>query len=117
MIDPKAGKAIETAMRSTLPKPPRRPLDPITRPLWRLKRRERAETLEPFIGKAVELERWYTRVASGGDHRYKGTLLAVAITTIGSAADLAIIQTVEGTVWAISTAQIAYLKLAGSRDS
>lgn len=97
-------------------KPERGKLDPIVRPLWRLPRRERREILEPFIDKVVELERWYTRVASGGDARYKGVLVTVAQSTIGSAADLAIVQTVEGTTWAISTAQIAYLKLAGTKD-
>lgn len=99
---------------STLPPAPRGPLDPITRPLWRLKRAERIKVLEPFYDKVVVLERWYTRVASGGDQRYKGVLLTVATSTIGSAADLAIIQTVEGNTWAISTAQIAYLALAGA---
>lgn len=97
-------------------KPQRGKLDPITRPLWRMPRGARVQILTPFLDKVVELERWYTRVASGGDHRYRGTLLAVATSTIGSAADLAIIQTVEGSTWAISTAQIAYLKLAGTKD-
>lgn len=94
------------------PKPERGPLDPITRPLWRLKRTERRAVLEPFYDRVVHLERWYMRVASGGDRTYRGVLLTVATSTIGSAADLAIIQTVDGTTWAISTAQIAYLRLA-----
>jgi hypothetical protein len=92
-------------------KPERGPLDPIERPLWRLKRPARRELLAPFIDQQVRLDRWSGRIAALGDQEYRGTLLAVATTTIGSASDLAIIKTVDGTVWAISTAQIAYLEL------
>lgn len=101
----------------TATKPERGPTDPITRPLWRYSRADRARLLAPFIGRTIHLDRWYMRVARQGDRQYRGTLLAVATTTIGSAADLIILQTVDGTVWAISTAQVAYLKLAGTPDA
>jgi hypothetical protein len=97
----------ETAAAET----PRGPLDPIVKPLWRLSRADRNRILEPFTGQMVRLERWMMRIASGGDQQYKGELLAVATSTIGSAADLVIIKTVEGNIWAISTAQVAYLEL------
>ena len=90
--------------------PPRGELDPITQPLWRLKRPDRVRIMTPFIDRQVKLERWYSRVASGGDRTYTGTLIAIATTTIGSAADLLILKTVDGNVWAISTAQIAYVE-------
>jgi hypothetical protein len=99
-------------MTDTQPTPPaRQPLDPIEKPIWRLARSERRAILEPFIGEWVVLERWASRVASGGDRTYRGTLVAVAQSTILSAADFAILQTVEGVTWAISTAQIAHLRL------
>lgn len=90
---------------------PRGPLDPITRPLWRMKRPDRVRIMTPFIGHEITLERWFSRVAAGGDQVYKGTLLAIATTTIGSAADLLIVNTVDGNVWAISTAQVAHAML------
>jgi len=115
MPDVKADDSAVT--NSTLPAK-RGPLDPITRPLWRLKRPERVKILEPFYGMDVQLDRWYQRVASSGDRTYVGTLLTVATTTIGSAADLVILKTTDGNTWAISTAQIAYLKLkGGARDA
>lgn len=78
--------------------------------LWRLSRPERKAALAPYIGRRVRVERWYTRVAAQGDRTYLGELIAVATSTIGSAADLAIIHSTDGNVWAISTAQIAYLE-------
>jgi len=90
---------------------PRGPLDPITRHLWRAKRPERVRLLTPFVDHEVKLERWFGRVAANGDQTYRGTVLAIATTTIGSAADLVILKTVDGTVWAISTAQVAYIEL------
>lgn len=89
----------------------RNPTDPITKHLWRFKRSERAGLLVPFVGQPVKIERWWGRVAANGDTQYKGDLLAVATTTTGSTADFAIVKTVDGTVWAISTAQIAYIEL------
>lgn len=90
---------------------PRGPLDPITRPLWRMPRPNRIRIMEPFIDQDIQLERWYSRVAAGGDITYKGTLVAIATSTIGSAADLLIIKTIEGNVWAVSTAQVAHVML------
>lgn len=95
---------------------PRGPLDPITRPLWRMRRPDRCRIMEPFIDRQIQIERWYGRVASGGDVTYKGTLLAIASTTTGSNADLLILKTVDGTVWAISTAQVAYVQHIGKAD-
>lgn len=92
-------------------KPGREPLDPITKHLWRFRRPERTALILPFVGHEVKLERWYGRVAALGDEVYTGTILAVATTTIGSAADLVILKTTAGQVWAISTAQVAYLAL------
>lgn len=89
----------------------RGPLDPITKHLWRFKRPERVRLLTPFVDHQVKLERWFGRVAANGDQVYTGTILAIARTTIGSAADLVILKTVDGTTWAISTAQVAYIEL------
>lgn len=86
-------------------------LDPITTHLWRYKRPVRRTLLLPFEGRRVKLERWFGRVAANGDQTYRGTLLAVAETTIGSAADLVILRETDGTTWAISTAQVAYIEL------
>jgi len=89
----------------------REPLDPITVHLWRYPRPERHRLLDPFIDHQVKIERWWGRVAANGDQIYRGTLLAVATSTTGSTADFAILKTVDGTVWAISTAQIAFIEL------
>ena len=103
-------------MRRTMNEPiappavePNNPRADIISPLWRLKRAARTQRLMPFVGYPVKIERWLTRVASGGDQTYQGTLLAVAASTTRSTADFAIIQTTAGNVWAISTAQIAYM--------
>lgn len=110
---PKTAPPIDPAVT---PEPaPRGPTDPITRPLWRMPRADRVRIMTPFIDRQIKLERWLTRVAAGGDQLYKGTLVAIATTTIGSAADLLIIKTVEGNVWAISTAQVAYVELIGGK--
>lgn len=91
------------------------PHKPIER-LWRVRSKgERHRLVMPFVGQQVRIDRWFTRVAAQGDHQYEGTLLAIATSTIGSAADLLILQTIDGTVWAISTAQVAYLELAQPR--
>lgn len=103
-IDPTA----ETVEKLTT----RQPLDAIEKPLWRLKRPARVEIIMPFVGEQILLERWYGRVAAQGDVTYKGTLLAIATTTTGTTADMLIIQTVEGNVWAVSTAQVARVALA-----
>lgn len=87
---------------------PRGKLDPITVPIWRLPRAARREILEPFVGELVIAEVWPLRIASGGDRQYKGTLVTVALSTTGTTADFAIISTLDGNVWALSTAQIAY---------
>jgi len=89
----------------------RGPTDPITKHLWRFKRPARTALLVPFIGHEVKIERWYGRVAANGDETYHGTLVAVATTTTGTTADFAILKTVAGQVWAISTAQIAYIEM------
>lgn len=86
-------------------------LVPITRPLWRMTKPERKKALEPYIGRDVRVERWYTRVAAHGDITYTGTLVAVATSTIGSAADLLIVHTTDGNVWAVSAAQVAHVML------
>lgn len=101
-IDP----AVEVA------KPTRGPLDPVEKPLWRLARPARVQTAMPFVGHEIVLERWYGRVAANGECTYKGTLLAIATTTTGTTADMLIIKTVEGNVWAVSTAQVARIELA-----
>lgn len=88
----------------------RRPLDPIVKPLWRLKRTDRLRLLDPFIGEQIRVDRWYGRVASAGDQQYTGTLLAVAWTTTGSTADFLILKETGGTVYAISTAQVYFLE-------
>lgn len=88
-----------------------RPVLPALERLWRLSRPERKKVLEPYIGHQVRIERWYTRVAAQGDITYTGTLVAVATSTIGSAADLLIVQTTAGNVWAISAAQVACLEI------
>lgn len=94
----------------------RDPLDPITRPLWRYSRADRRRLLDPFIDKHVRLERWPLRASSDPNVReYRGTLMAVATTTTGSNADLLILKTIEGNVWAISTAQVAFLDLIRAR--
>lgn len=80
--------------------------------LWRLKGHQRREAVRPFIGQSVIIDRWAGRVADLGDQQYKGTLVTVAISTVGTAADFLILQTVDGTVWAISAAQVAYLQVA-----
>jgi hypothetical protein len=90
----------------------RGPTDPITKHLWRFKRPQRSALLMPFVGYEVKIERWYGRVAANGDETYRGTLMAVATTTTGTTADFAILQTVAGQVWAISTAQIAYIEMS-----
>lgn len=108
MTEPIAPPAVE-------PDQPVDPLADITRPLWRLSRADRNRRLMPFVGHSVKLERWLTRVASGGDDQYEGTLLAVATATTKSTADFAIIQSTAGNVWAISTAQIAYLACSGRK--
>ena len=82
---------------------------PITKPLWRYKPSERRGALYPFVGLQVRLDRWYGRVADGGDEQYTGTLVAIAVNTAGSA-DLAILDNNRGTTWAISFAQIYYLE-------
>jgi hypothetical protein len=87
------------------------PLAPISRPLWRMDRGDRIRRLTPFIGHQVMVERWPLRVASRGEQTYGGSLIAIARTTIGSAADLLILRTPGGTNWAISTAQVAHLRL------
>jgi hypothetical protein len=89
----------------------RGPTDPITKHLWRFKRPERSAILMPFVGQEVKIERWYGRVAANGDETYHGTLVAIATTTTGSTADFVILKTVAGQVWAISTAQVAYIEL------
>lgn len=89
----------------------RAPTDPLTVHLWRYLRPVRVALLLPFVGHRVKLERWFGRIAANGDQTYHGDLLAVAQTTIGSAADLVILKETGGDVWAISTAQIAYLEL------
>lgn len=89
----------------------RGPTDPITKHLWRFKQPQRTAILMPFVGQEVKIERWYGRVAANGDETYHGTLLAVATTTTGTTADFAILKTVAGQVWAISTAQIAHIEL------
>lgn len=87
------------------------PPEPVVRPLWRLKRAERKDAARAFVGHRVRLERWYGRVAADGDETYRGRLVAVATTTVGTSADLAILETDEGgTVWAISLAQVARLE-------
>jgi len=93
-------------------KPARGELDPIETPLWRLKRPARKEVMRPFVGHRVVLERWFGRVAALGDQQYVGELLAVATTTTGSNSDLLVLRTDNGTVWALSTAQIARVQLA-----
>lgn len=93
------------------PTPTRGPLDPIEKPLWRLRRPERVSIMMPFVDEQILLERWYGRVASHGDVTYKGTLLAIATTTTATTADMLIIKTVEGNVWAVSTAQVARVQL------
>lgn len=103
VIDPTAETVEKLATRA--------PLDPIEKPLWRLPRPARVEICMPFVGREIVLERWYGRVASHGDVTYKGTLLAIATTTTGTTADMLIIQTVEGNVWAVSTAQVARVAL------
>lgn len=94
---------------------PPQPADPSkpepVKTLWRLKPIERRAAVRPFIGHQVRLERWYGRVAANGDITYTGKILAVAITTIGTAADIAILETDEGTCWAISLAQVAHLEV------
>lgn len=113
----KTTAAAEAKPTPTKETPPERgPLDPIARPLWRYKRAERRKLTTPFIGKDIKIERWLGRVASHGDKTYTGTLLAIATTTIGSASNLLILQTVDGTVWAISDAQVAYLELKGTKQ-
>lgn len=105
----------ESKVRKTKPKAAptnREPTDPITVHLWRYPRPTRVALLMPFVDRQVRLERWYGRVAANGDETYLGTILAVATTTIGSAADLVILKTTAGQVWAISTAQVAHLELA-----
>jgi len=89
----------------------RGPTDPITKHLWRFKRPQRSALVLPFVGHEVKVERWYGRVAANGDETYHGTVLAVATTTTGTTADFLILKTVAGQVWAISTAQIAYIEL------
>lgn len=88
----------------------RGPLDPIVKPLWRLKRTDRLRLLDPFIGEQIRVDRWFGRVASHGDRQYTGTLIAVAHTTTGSTADFLILKETGGTVWAISTAQVYFLE-------
>lgn len=105
-------KAAKKAAKSPSPSAEaktRQPLDPIEKPLWRLRRPDRIRQLMPFIGHEITVDRWFGRVAHMGDQTYKGTLLAVATTTTGSTADFLILKTVDGTVWAISTAQVYYL--------
>jgi hypothetical protein len=97
-------------MKSALPKPPRQPLDPITN-LWRKTSARRRQLLEPFLDKHVKVERWFGRTPDSGDQLYRGTVVAVALSTTGTTADFLILKTVEGNVWAISVAQIAYLEL------
>lgn len=87
-----------------------RPALPALEKLWRLSRPERKTVLAPYIGHQVRIERWYTRVAAQGDITYTGTLVAVATSTVGRA-DLLIVQTTAGNVWAISAAQVAYLEI------
>ncbi len=88
----------------------RKPLDPLTN-MWRKPRSARVQLLEPFVDRNVRIERWYGRTPDSGDQQYKGTVVAIATSTIGSSADLLILKTVNGTVWAISIAQIAYIEL------
>jgi len=94
---------------------PRGKLDPITKPLWRYPRAERTRLMEPFVGEQIRIDRWFGRVAAIGDQQYEGTLLAVATTTTGSNADLLILKTTAGTVWALSTAQVYYVELLTPR--
>lgn len=89
----------------------RKPLDPITTHLWRLSHGERRRILQPFVGHWVKLEVWRGRVAALGDKQYRGELVSVAESTVGPTA-LAVVRTIDGTDWAVSTAQIAYLELA-----
>lgn len=111
-IDPAADTAPEQ-VDPAVDKDTRGPLDPITRPLWRMRRPDRCRIMEPFLDRQIKIERWYGRVAGGGDITYRGTLVAIATTTIGSAADLLILKTTDGNVWAISTAQVAYVQHIG----
>jgi len=64
-----------------------------------------------LVDREILLERWFGRVAALGDRTYKGTLLAIASTTTGTTADMLVVKTVEGNVWAISTAQVARVQL------
>lgn len=113
--DPANVQDVETPQKPKKPDkaPPadRKPLDPIDTHLWRYKRPVRRALLLPFEGHQVKLERWFGRIAAMGDRTYRGTLLAVAETTIGSSADLVILRETDGTTWAVSTAQVAYLEL------
>lgn len=92
-------------------KPERKPHDPIKR-LWRYSKSDRRRMLDPFIGRMIWVDRWHGRVAANGDTQYEGKLVTVALSTLGSAADLLIIQTTGRMVWAVSAAQVAELKLA-----
>jgi alpha-beta hydrolase superfamily lysophospholipase len=103
--------AIKTTPSREVPVPERQPLDPITKHLWRFQRGERNRLLTPFIGEQVTLWRWYGRVASGGDETYKGEFVALATSTVKSAADFVILRTTDGTTWALSTAQVAEISV------
>lgn len=81
-------------------------------PLWRLRLpHQRRAAVRPFIGHRVRLERWWDRTEKAGSQTYEGVILTVALSTTGSAADFVILQTDGDTVWAISTAQVASIKL------
>jgi len=83
---------------------------PITKPLWRSKPVTRWQAIQPFVGRRVRLDRWGGRVAAHGDWQYTGLVIATAISTIGSSADLLILRSDGGTTWAISLAQIAFME-------
>ncbi len=88
----------------------RKPTDPLTN-MWRRPRSARVQLLEPFVDRNVRIERWYGRTPDSGDQQYRGTVVAVATSTVKSAADFLILKSVEGNVWAISIAQVAYIEL------
>lgn len=90
---------------------------PVEQPLWRYSSATRRAALAPFVGHRVRLERWYNRVSAQGDRVYYGVLLEVAVSTLGLPIPLAILREEEGgTVWAISSAQIASIRAIGDPE-
>lgn len=84
--------------------------------LWRLNRPKRRDAARVFVGRHVQVERWLGRVAANGDVKYTGTVVAVAVSTIGTG-DLLILTSDEvgpnnGTTWAISLVQVAFMAVS-----